>query len=455
MIRFTIAAIALLSAGLFCAPALAQKTKAQLTTEVGTTFPDNTVGAITPSGVRTFQTDVLNSIMPTAPVVSGNLACFNGTTGLLQDCGSAPTTVPLTVGVTPVNSAVTGQVIYVNGTVLGQYSNSQLTALINPATASLSGALPAWPNNTSTFFRGDGTYVTLNCAALASVAASCGTDATNASNISSGTLGSGRLPAINLAASGAGGVTGNLPVTNMNSGTSASSSTFWRGDGTWQTPAGGGNISNTGTPTNHQVPLFTSATVIQGIGPGTAGQALVSNGASADPSFQSGGWVLLNTLTASASATLSDTTSLTATYSEYNIVFTNILPATNATSCELQVHASAAFQATLYKTTGYGNANGSAMAFVNPTTFIPCSLAVDTGNGGYGISGSFRVATPSSAAVGKNFNGQFTYFNSGGANQSLFNVGGFWNATTAIDGFQVLFSSGNIASGTIKIYGRL
>jgi hypothetical protein len=51
-----------------------------------------------------------------------------------------------------------------------------------------------------------------------------------------------------------------LPVSRLDGGTAASTSTFWRGDGHWVSPTGAGDVQEPGSSTDGAVALFNGAT---------------------------------------------------------------------------------------------------------------------------------------------------------------------------------------------------
>jgi hypothetical protein len=177
---------------------------------------------------------------------------------------------------------------------------------------------------------------------------------------------------------------------------------------------------------------------------------LVSDGTNYAVMFNGGSnWTLLNTLTASNSATLSDTTSFTSQFSEYEIIFEDIIPATTATTCEIQVHSGGSFQTSSYIATGlFGGSTTNSTQF---TTVIPCSGSAAMGNS-TPLNSTMRVVNPSATSFH-----MWAGFYTGNTTTVAWTgtAGGFWNSSAAIDGFQAFASSGNLTSGKIKVYGRL
>ncbi len=182
--------------------------------------------------------------------------------------------------------------------------------------------------------------------------------------------------------------------------------------------------------------------------PGTAGQLLQTGGASANPSWATvAAPVLLNTLTASNSANLQDTSSITATYDHYELVIEGLICATSSQGLTLLSHSNGSFQNSSYLTATTGSISTSPTGGIALTQ--PAESQIDGG-----FFGQARIYQPSLTAAPKTWVGSGGYTTSTGPSPRAVIFYGLWNGgNTAVDGFEVLCNSGNITSGSIRVYG--
>ena len=185
------------------------------------------------------------------------------------------------------------------------------------------------------------------------------------------------------------------------------------------------------------------------------------------PAAISGGSLnLISTQTASSSSSLSFTSGIDSTYKEYIFKYINCHPSVNIPHWTFQgsTNAGSSFGVTITSTNfnAYHAENDSeaVIEYVAPgdlaqsTNYQRLLTEVNYSDDG-SVSGALHLFEPSSTTFVKHFIATSQGMFGPTSNAYSWNqyVAGYFNTTSAIDAIDFKFSSGNIVSGVIKLYG--
>jgi hypothetical protein len=219
------------------------------------------------------------------------------------------------------------------------------------------------------------------------------------------------------------------------------------------------SLSHTSNTFSGPVTLIAAGTV--GITSPSTGSYQISATAGAAAAGGGGGLVLREQHTASASATLDFTTCISATYDDYLIELVTLIPATDGANLILRMSTdggSSYDSGANYNWQAFRIGAAAVAAGANGATSIAldhgvANVGVKNATANGGLSGSVYLKNPLSSASYKVIHGQSAHNNQFDASWNSVSLSAQYVSTTAVNAFRILFSSGNITSGTVRVYG--
>ena len=176
-----------------------------------------------------------------------------------------------------------------------------------------------------------------------------------------------------------------------------------------------------------------------------------------------GEWTLIETQTASSSATISFTSGLDSTYDEYCFKFINIHPETDDTNFQFNLSIDSGSNYNVTKTTTYfysshkeDGTSGSMSYYATQdlaqsTSFQNLLTGIGIDNDQSGV-GYLHLFNPSSTTFVTHFIARCQEYMWHNFSQEYYTAG-YGNTTSAVDAVRFQMSDGDIDAGTISLYG--